>query len=275
MRNPSVARRGKKMDTEWLARTFSLRGKVVLITGGAGGIGRMLASACLRAGARVYVTGRRPEALERACIELGAEGDVRPIVGDLADSDGVRAIAAACMAAEPRLHVLVNNAGQTWGAPLEGFPTAAWDPVMTVNVRSPFELVQQLLPALEAAGSAEDPARVINIGSVYATASEVMNAYSYAASKAAIHQLTRVLARELAPRHVLVNAIAPGLFPSKMTAFALRDEALRSTLLDAIPLRRPGLPEEIGGLAVFLASRAGGYLTGAVIPIDGGMLVNH
>jgi NAD(P)-dependent dehydrogenase (short-subunit alcohol dehydrogenase family) len=263
------------MDTEWLARTFSLRGKVVLVTGGAGGIGRMLASACLRAGARVYVTGRKPDALERACIELGAEGDVRPIVGDLADSDGVRAIAAACMAAEPRLHVLINNAGQTWGAPLEGFPTAAWDPVLTVNVRSPFELVQRLLPALEAAGSAEDPARIINIGSVYATASEVMNAYSYTASKAAIHQLTRVLARELAPRHVLVNAIAPGLFPSKMTAFALRDEALRAKLLEGIPLRRPGLPEEIGGLAVFLASRAGGYLTGTVIPIDGGMLVNH
>ncbi|MFO0453699.1 MAG: SDR family NAD(P)-dependent oxidoreductase, partial [Pseudomonadota bacterium] len=132
------------MDAEWLARTFSLRGKVVLVTGGAGGIGRMLAAAFLRAGARVYVTGRKPEALERACIELGSQGDVRPIVGDLSSSEGVRAIAEACLAAEPRLHVLVNNAGQTWGAPLDEFPGSAWDPVMTVNVRSPFELVQRL-----------------------------------------------------------------------------------------------------------------------------------
>lgn len=263
------------MDAEWLARTFSLRGKVVLITGGSGGIGRMLASAYLRAGARVYVTGRRPEALATACGELGAEGDVHSIVGDLATPDGVRAIVDTYAAAEPLLHVLVNNAGQTWGAPLGKFPGKAWDPVMSVNVRAPFELVQALLPQLQAAGTPDDPARVINIGSIYACTADVMEAYSYTASKAAIHQLTRVLARDLAARHVLVNAIAPGLFPSKMTAFALRDATLGPSLLANIPLHRPGAPDEIGGLAVFLSSRAGGYITGAVIPIDGGVLVNR
>jgi NAD(P)-dependent dehydrogenase (short-subunit alcohol dehydrogenase family) len=262
------------MRQEWLARLYGLDGKVALVTGGAGGIGLMLAEAFLQAGARVYVTGRKPEALAAACAALGRFGDVRSIGADLATPEGPRAVATALAAAEPKLHVLVNNAGQTWGAPLERFPSDAWAPVMSVNVQSPFELVQALLPQLRAAATDGDPARVLNVGSVYAQTAEVMHAYSYTASKAAIHQLTRVLARELAP-HVLVNAIAPGLFPSKMTGFVLRDDQRREAVLAKIPLGRPGAPEDIGGLAVFLASRAGAYVTGAVIPIDGGLLVRE
>ncbi len=263
------------MNLDWLKAAYGLPGKVVLVTGGSGGIGRMLATAFLRAGARVYITGRKPEALAQTASELAAEGEVRTLVGDLATADGVAAIADGFSAAEPALHVLVNNAGQTWGSPVEKFPSKAWDPVMRVNVQSPFELVQRLLPRLAAAACEADPARVINIGSVYAETTEVLDAFSYTASKAAIHQLSRVLARELAGRRVLVNAIAPGLFPSRMTGFVLKDENLRAEVLAHIPLGRPGTPDEIGGLAVFLSSRAGSYITGAVIPIDGGLLINH
>ena len=185
----------------------------------------------------------------------------------------MRAIVAAYLAAESTLNVLINNAGRTWGAPFDGFPDSAWANVFAVNVHAPFALAQGLATALGAAATAEQPSAVINIGSVYAETTEVMHAYSYTASKAALHQLTRVMARELAARNVLVNAIAPGLFPSNMTEFVMRDPAHRDATLAAIPRGRAGTPEDIGGLAIFLASRAGAYLTGAVIPLDGGLLV--
>jgi NAD(P)-dependent dehydrogenase (short-subunit alcohol dehydrogenase family) len=259
-----------------LTALYSVAGKTVLITGGVGGIGRMLSTAFAAAGARVWITGRKPDALAEAVAALGADGgSVRGILADLGTAEGVAHVVAELVAAEQRLDVLVNNAGQTWGAPLQAFPAKAWAPVLMVNVQAPFMLVQGLLPLLEAAASDESPARIINIGSVNAETTEAMSAYSYTASKAAIHQLTRVMAHDLAPRRILCNAIAPGLFPSKMTGFMLKNDTAREALLKTIPLGRAGTPEDIAGLAMFLASRAGSYITGAIIPIDGGILIAH
>lgn len=258
-----------------LGRLYSVAGKTVLVTGGVGGIGRMLSSAFVAAGARVYITGRKQDALAEAVAALGADGQAVGIHADLATPEGVATVVRELAARETRLNALINNAGQTWGAPFADFPAKGWGGVMAVNVQAPFALAQGLLPLLSAAASDEDPARIINIGSVYAETTEVMKAYSYTASKAAIHQLTRVMARELAARRILVNAIAPGLFPSKMTDFVLRNDAAREALLHEIPLGRAGTPADIAGLAMFLCSRAGSYITGAIIPIDGGILVAH
>jgi NAD(P)-dependent dehydrogenase (short-subunit alcohol dehydrogenase family) len=258
-----------------LQRLYSVAGKTVLITGGVGGIGRMLSEGYAAAGARVLITSRKADALQEtltALRALGAEAD--GCVADLATNEGVLAVIEWMTSRCTSLDVLVNNAGSTWGAALGEFPSRAWEPVMHVNVQTPFELAQGLLPLLEAAASPENPARIINIGSVYGETTEILKAYSYTASKAAIHQLTRVLAHELAAKHILCNAVAPGLFPSKMTKFLL-SEAYKDSILAGIPLHRPGTPEDIVGLMIFLSSRASAYITGAIIPIEGGILIAH
>jgi NAD(P)-dependent dehydrogenase (short-subunit alcohol dehydrogenase family) len=230
-----------------------------------------MAEAYLRCGARVYITGRKAEPLEAARRELAAHGEIHAVQGDVATPEGVEALRTA-LAGEERLHVLINNAGITWGSSLEKFPAEAWDSVMGVNVKAPFVLVQAFLAQLQAAATAADPARVINIGSVYGVTSQVLRAWSYAASKAAIHQLTKVLAAELAPRGILVNAIAPGFFPSKMTHFMVSNEERMAEMRKFIPLGREGNKDDIGALALYLGSRASSYMTGNVIPLDGGVL---
>jgi NAD(P)-dependent dehydrogenase (short-subunit alcohol dehydrogenase family) len=250
---------------------FSVAGKTVLVTGGSSGLGYAMAQAYLESGARVYITGRKPAPLDVARAALAAHGDVRAIQGDVATPEGLEAIRSA-LAGEDRLHVLVNNAGITWGASLEKFPAEAWDSVMGVNVKAPFLLVQALVGKLQAAATEDDPARVINVGSIYGVTSQVLRAWSYAASKAAIHQLTKVLAAELAARRILVNAIAPGFFPSKMTHFIASDEGRMDEMRKLIPLGRAGTPDDIGALAIYLGSRASSYMTGNVIPLDGGVL---
>ncbi len=262
------------MDSQQLERLFSVQGKTVLITGGSSGIGRMMAEGFVRAGARVFITGRKREPLEATRAALAPLGDVRAIQGDVATAEGIDAVVRA-LADEPRLHVLINNAGITWGGPVETFPASAFDSVMAVNVRAPFQLVQALLSRLEAAVGEDDPARVINICSVYGITGQVLKAWSYGASKAAIHHLTVSLAAELAPRRILVNAIAPGFFPSKMTHFVMKDDGRRDEMMDFIPLHRPGRADDIAGLALYLSSRAGAYMTGNVIPLDGGVLANR
>lgn len=251
------------------AELFDLSGKYALVTGGTRGIGMMMARGLLQAGARVVITSRKADACASAEERLSEFGDVRAIPADLSSHDECRRLADLVTADADALHILVNNAGATWGEPLDSFPDSAWDKVLDLNVKSPFWLVQALLPALRTAGTADDPARVINVGSIDGIHVSPLPTYSYSSSKAAVHQLTRVLARELGPQHITVNAVAPGPFESKMMAATL--EAAGDAIAAAAPLRRIGRPDDMAGIAVFLASRAGSYLTGAIIPVDGGI----
>ena len=251
------------------AKLFDLTGKRALVTGGTRGIGLMIARGLLQAGARVVVSSRKPDACARAAEELSEFGDVAAIPADLSTHDECRRLAGLVTADLGGLDILVNNAGATWGEPLETFPDAAWDKVLDLNLKSPFWLVQALLPALREAGTAEDPARIVNIGSIDGIRVSQLPVYSYASSKAALHQLTRVLARELGPQHITVNAVAPGPFPSKMMAATL--DAFGDAIAASAPLRRIGRADDMAGVAVFLTSRAGSYLTGTVIPVDGGI----
>jgi NAD(P)-dependent dehydrogenase (short-subunit alcohol dehydrogenase family) len=254
------------MDVEQL---FSIRGKVAVVTGGSRGIGEMISRGYVAAGARVYISSRKAAACEALANELSEQGVCIPLPADLSTPEGARELAAAVAAREPEVHVLVNNAGASWGEPLDDYAVEGFDKVMDLNVRGVFLLTQALAPQLRAAATAEDPARVINVGSIdggfHVPSYE---AYAYSASKAAVHQLTRHLGKFLAADHVTVNAIAPGLFPSKMTAFMFDHE---EQLVAGIPMGRAGRPEDMAGIAIYLASRAGAYTTGAVIPVDGGV----
>ncbi|MGW8727086.1 SDR family oxidoreductase [Streptomyces sp. NPDC055808] len=251
------------------AELFDLRGKRALVTGGTRGIGMMIARGLLQAGARVVISSRNAEACAQAQEQLSAFGDVLAIPADLCRHDECRRLSDLVTAGSERLDILVNNAGAMWDEPLETFPDEAWDTVVDLNLKSPFWLVQALLPALRKAGTADDPARVINIGSIAAIHIPQRPNYSYSSSKAALHQLTRVLAKELGPQHVTVNAVAPGPFQSAMMAATLDEHG--EAIAASAPLRRIGRDDDMAGVAVFLASRAGAYLTGAVIPVDGGI----
>jgi NAD(P)-dependent dehydrogenase (short-subunit alcohol dehydrogenase family) len=251
-----------------MADLFSIAGKVALVTGGSRGIGLMIASGFVDAGARVYISSRKADVCDTVAAELSQRGECISIPADLSTEAECLRLASAVAERESRLDVLVNNAGATWGAPLEAFDEAAWDRVLAINVKGVFHLTKFLLPQLQAAGTAEDPARVINIGSIDGIQVPVMETYSYSASKAAVHQLTRHLAKQLAP-DITVNAIAPGPFESKMMAATL--DAFGEQIVASVPMKRIGRPDDMAGTAIFLASRAGAYLTGAVVPVDGGM----
>ena len=249
---------------------FGLTGKTAVVTGGTRGIGLMIARGLLQAGAdRVYISSRKAEGCADAERELGAHGPVTAIPADLSTEAECLRLARLVGEREPALHVLVNNAGATWGAPLAEYPGTAWDKVVDLNLKSPFFLTRAFLSLLEAAGTHDDPARVINIGSIDGLRVPPLPTYAYSASKAGLHHLTRVLARELGPKHITVNAIAPGPFESKMMAATLR--SFGDAIAEAAPLRRIGRPDDMAGAAVFLASRAGAYVTGAVLPVDGGI----
>ncbi|MBA8824232.1 NAD(P)-dependent dehydrogenase (short-subunit alcohol dehydrogenase family) [Saccharopolyspora lacisalsi] len=250
---------------------FDVSGRTVVVTGGSRGIGLMIARGFVEAGATVVISSRKAEACQQAADELSASGTCVAHPADLSTQDGIASLTERVRELSSRVDVLVNNAGATWGAPIDEFPDSGFDKVFDVNVKAIFALTQQLLPQLRAASSAEDPARVINIGSVDGIAVSASDNFSYGASKAAVHMLTRKLASVTATDGITVNAIAPGPFPSKMMAHALDDPEHRSEIVDRIPLGRPGAPEDIAGTAVFLASRAGAYLTGTVIPVDGGL----
>jgi NAD(P)-dependent dehydrogenase (short-subunit alcohol dehydrogenase family) len=248
---------------------FSVRNKVALVTGGSRGIGRMIAEGFVRGGARVYISARKAEACEATAAELSKVGTCVSLPADLSSDAEARRLAAELGEREPSLHVLVNNAGANWGAPYEEYPDSAWDKVLAVNVKAVFHLTRALTPRLEAAASDADPARVINIGSIDGLQVPALETYAYSASKAAVHHLTRVLARKLAPKRITVNAVAPGPFESKMMAETL--ERFGDAIAESCPLGRIGTPEDMAGVAIYLASRAGAYVTGAVIPVDGGI----
>jgi NAD(P)-dependent dehydrogenase (short-subunit alcohol dehydrogenase family) len=247
---------------------FSIEGKVALVTGGSRGIGFMIARGFAEAGARVYLSARKAEACAEAAEKLSKLGTAIALPADVSTEEGARRLAGELSARERALHVLVNNAGANWGAPLAEFPDSAWDKVLALNVKAIFHLTRALLPQLEAAAAPDDPARVINIGSIDGLHVPALETYAYSASKAAVHHLTRVLAKKLAPK-VTVNAVAPGPFESRMMAATL--ERFGDLIAKQCPLGRIGRPDDMAGVAIYLSSRAGAYLTGAVIPVDGGI----
>jgi NAD(P)-dependent dehydrogenase (short-subunit alcohol dehydrogenase family) len=248
---------------------FSVEGKTALVTGGSRGIGLMIARGFVEAGAKVYISSRKADVCDAVAAELSEIGPCVSLPADLSTFDECQRLAGELAEREPALDVLVNNAGATWGAPLAEFPDSAWDRVLDLNVKGVFHLTRALVPTLAAAARPGDPARVINIGSIDGLHVPEMETYSYSASKAAVHQLTRVLARRLAREQITVNAIAPGPFESKMMAATL--DAFGDAIVASNPLRRIGEPEDMAGTAIFLSSRAGAYITGAVIPVDGGI----
>jgi NAD(P)-dependent dehydrogenase (short-subunit alcohol dehydrogenase family) len=247
---------------------FSIAGKTALVTGGGRGIGKMIAEGFVDAGATVYIASRKADVVEQVAKELSEKGTCVGLGADLSTEEGCRGLAGEIASRSDRLDILVNNAGATWGTPLADFDEAAFERVLALNVKGVFHLTKFLVPLLRAAGTQEEPARVINIGSIDGIHVPMLETYSYSASKAAVHQLTRHLAKKLAPT-VTVNAIAPGPFESKMMAATL--EAFGDQIASSAPLRRIGRPDDMAGAAIFLSSRAGAYLTGAVIPVDGGI----
>lgn len=250
-------------------RLFSIEGKTALITGGSAGIGTMIARGYVEAGARVIIASRKLDQCEATANELSALGECIPLQADVSTQEGCQALAEATLAQGGKLDILVNNAGATWGAPFDEFPAKAWDRTLDLNVKGPFYLTQALIKALEAAGTKTDPARVINIGSGDGLCVPVFEAYSYAASKAAIHHLTRMMARYLAERNVTVNAIVPGPFPSRMMNAVLKENGDKIAAMS--PLGRIGQPDDIAAAAIYLAAPGASWLTGVTLPVDGGI----
>ena len=251
---------------------FSIAGKVALVTGGSRGIGLMIARGYVEAGAKVYISSRKATVCDEVAAELSKVGQCVSVPADCATEEGCTGLAEAVAKREPAVHILVNNAGANWGAPLAEFPDSGWDKVLALNLKGVFYLTRSLLPQLEAASKPGDPSRVINIGSIDGIQAPMLDTFSYSSSKAAVHQLTRVLARKFAPR-ITVNAVAPGPFESKMMHETL--ERFHDVIVSGCPMGRIGEPADMAGIAIYLASKAGAYVTGAVIPVDGGITTNH
>ena len=246
---------------------FSLRGRSALVTGGSRGIGRMIAEGFLRAGARVYISARKAEACDAAARELSAIGPCVSLPADVSTLDGIKALVAAYQQHEPSLDILVNNAGAAWGAPYAEFPESGWDKVADLNMKTPFFLTQALTPMLKAAAT-DHPAKVIHIASIDGISVNPWETYSYAASKAGLIHLTKRMAMALAPQRIIVSAIAPGPFASEMNKSA-RDHA--DEVAQRTPAGRIGTPEDMAGAAIYLASRAGDYVVGSTLVVDGGV----
>lgn len=264
------------MSTDF-SNLFSIAGKTALVTGGSRGIGEMIAAGFLAAGAKVYISSRKADVCDATAARLASEynGECISVPADLSTVAGCQILADAIGQNEDKLDILVNNAGASWGAPIDEFPENGWDKVMDINVKGVFFLTQKLLPLLRAAGNAEDPARIINIGSIDGLKSSIFDAFSYGASKAAVHHLTRFLASHLTKEHINCNAIAPGPYPTWMLStgvgFGGDTEGVDWAAVEAEnPRGRVGSPEDIAGLSIFLCSRAGAYVVGEVIASDGG-----
>jgi NAD(P)-dependent dehydrogenase (short-subunit alcohol dehydrogenase family) len=253
------------MNTQEL---FSLQGRVALVTGGSRGIGKMIAKGFIAQGAKVYISARKADACIAAAEELSKDGRCVPLPMNIASVEGARALAAALMAVEPKVDILVNNAGAAWGSTFDEFPEEGWDKVLDLNAKTPFFMTQALIPALRRAASAARPAKVINIASIDGIYLTHRETYSYVTSKAGLIQLTRLMAARLIKDHICVSAIAPGAFASNMNREA-RDHAEQTA--KQIPAQRIGTEEDMAGTAIFLASRAGDYIVGSTVTVDGGV----
>ncbi len=253
-----------------IAELFDVSGKVAIVTGGSRGIGEMIAEGLVSNGVRVYITARKAEACDATAARLSEMGECISIPADLATDDGLESFVAEITEREEKIDILVNNAGAAWGAPLGEFPGHGFDKVLNINVKAPFMLTQALLPQLRASGTAEDPARVIMVGSIDGIRVPTGDQFSYGASKAGIHMMARHMAHTIVKDHININSIAPGPFESKMMAFMLDTAEKQDMVAASMPLGRIGRPEDVAGTVIYLSSRAGSYLTGAVIPVDGG-----
>ncbi|PSN72220.1 short-chain dehydrogenase/reductase-like protein SDR [Corynespora cassiicola Philippines] len=257
-----------------LSNLFDVMGKVVLVTGGAKGIGRMISEGFVTNGATVYVSSRDAKACEEACRELNALGKGRAdyITADLYKEEDITKLAAEIKKREGKLNVLVNNSGSNWGESYDTYPSAAWDRVLTLNLKRVFQLTQAVTPLLEAAASKGNPSRVINIGSVDGLRVPALETFAYSASKAGLHHLSRVLASHLGKRNITSNTLACGPFQSKMMKATL--EKFQDVIESGVPLGRIGSPEDVAGTCIWLSSRAGAYINGATITVDGGSVVS-
>ncbi|MES2988100.1 MAG: SDR family oxidoreductase [Pseudomonadota bacterium] len=252
------------MDT---SKLFRLDGRVALVTGGSRGIGKMIADGFIQQGAKVYISARKADACDATAAELGPNCISIPM--DVSTVDGCKALAAAIAEREPKLDILVNNAGAAWGVPFTEFPESGWDKVMDLNVKSPFFLTQALHNLLKAAASEAQPAKVINITSIDGQRVNPWETYSYQASKAALIHLTRRMAARLIEDRIVVSSLAPGAFPTDMNK-AARDHA--DGVAKRIPAQRIGVTEDMAGAAIYLASRAGDYVVGETLTVDGGVV---
>ena len=250
---------------------FDLKGKIALVTGGSRGIGAMIAEGFVKNGVKTYITSRKAQACDMKAKELSEFGECISVPTDLTDMDEMNKLVSQIKDREDNLNILVNNAGAAWGASFDDFPENGWDKVMDTNVKSVFFLTQKLVDILESSASASDPSRIINIGSIDGLGIPRAETYSYPASKAAVHQLTRVLANRLAKRNININAIAPGPFQSNMMAHTL--EEYGEEIKSSVPRGRIGIPEDMAGTSIFLCSKASSYITGTIIPVDGGSLI--
>ena len=256
--------------TAFYETLFSVKDQVALVTGGTRGIGLMIAEGLVRGGARVYVASRKLDACEATEVELSKVGFCKAIPSDLSTLDGCQALATHLAGVEDSLHLLVNNAGLTWSLDIDEFTEKAWDRVVDLDVKSPFFLVQALLPMLRAGASPSKRSNIINITSVNGLKPSGLRNYSYVAAKAGLAQLTAQMAKDLMADNINVNAIAPGPFKSKMTAPLYATEEMDAQVTQGFPMKRWGRMEDIAGLTIFLASQAGSYITGMEIPCDGG-----
>ena len=247
---------------------FSVSGKVAIVTGGSRGIGRMIAEGFVENGVRTYITARKADACAETAAELSKKGECIALPADLSTKEGREAFVAEITAREAKIDILVNNAGAAWGAPFEQYPDEGYDKVMDINVKAIFTLTRDLMPLLKQGASQQNPSRVINIGSIDGLRVSTMDNFAYGASKAAVHFLTKNLALRLGPKGVTVNAIAPGAFQSNMMNATL--EKFQDKIESENPLGRIGSPEDMAGLALYLASNASKYMTGQVIALDGG-----